>query len=144
VEQNKLNTATGQFTTAETSGCANVSTNNRLAEKVCGWDSGQPGLSVRNLLLHKNWDCAWSTQKQFSLFIMWVLYYNYWGDRIYTGLCEPLWTNRPRNDAHIASVGVWLHKRTPGFSHQKTKRGRDRDHGRDGGYIPPNFLTGGT
>jgi len=28
---------------------------------------------------------------------MWLLYvqYNYWEDRTYTRLCEPLWSNRP-------------------------------------------------
>jgi len=39
---------TGQFTTAKTSGCANVSSNSSRAEKACGWDGGHSGLTVGN------------------------------------------------------------------------------------------------
>jgi len=50
VEKNTLNAATGQFTTAKTSSCANVSSIDSRAEKICGWDGGHPGLTVGNLV----------------------------------------------------------------------------------------------
>ena len=50
VERNIFNTMTGQFTTAKTSGCANVWSNSSRACKACGWDGGHLGLTVWNLL----------------------------------------------------------------------------------------------
>jgi len=41
---------TGQFTTAKTSNCSNVSSSSSRAEKACGWDGGHPGLTMWNLL----------------------------------------------------------------------------------------------
>jgi len=37
---------TGLFTTAKTSGCANLSSSSSRAEKACGWDGGYPGLTI--------------------------------------------------------------------------------------------------
>jgi len=45
---------TEQFTTAKTSGCANVSSNSSRAEKVCGWDGGNPGFAAGVF----DWNCT--------------------------------------------------------------------------------------
>jgi len=42
--------------------------------------------------LHKNWDCAWSTQENFCFFIMWLLYLQLLGDKTDTSLCGALYS----------------------------------------------------
>jgi len=124
---------TGQFTTAKTSGCANVSLNSTRAVKVCRWDGGHPGLTVWNVLkLHKNWECLWSTQENFKTF---VFYYvgvicTTTGGRTESGLCEPLRSIRLNCQLktklemmHILQAQVWsCISAHPGLPHQETKR----------------------
>ena len=71
-EWNTLTSASEQFTTAKW-GCANVLSNTSSgAQKVCGWTGWRTPRFARSDLakLHKNWECAWSTQVNFFLFVM--------------------------------------------------------------------------
>ena len=78
---NTLNATTGQFTTAKTSGCANVSSNSSRAEKVCSWLSGHPGLTVWNLPNCTRIETAHKVRKKTFVFSCGCYMYNYWGDR---------------------------------------------------------------
>jgi len=132
-EWNTLSATSVQFTTAKTPGCANISSNSRWAEKVCGWHGGHPGLTVWNLLkLHKNCGCAWSTQAYFQFFYVAVIYTVQLlrGKNRY-GACvsrydQSAWTVKVRTKLemmHIlqAQVCVCISAH-PGLPHQKTKR----------------------
>jgi len=61
---------TAQFTTAKTSGWANVSSNRySQAKKVCGWNDANPGLPDRNLLNYTRIENSHETRKKtFSFF----------------------------------------------------------------------------
>jgi len=66
---------TGQFTTAKTSGCANVLLNRSRAEKVYSWYGGHPGLTVWNLLKYtQELKIHIKYAKKTLFFIMWLLY----------------------------------------------------------------------
>ena len=69
-----LNATTGMFTTAKTSGCANVSPNSSRAEKVCGWDGGHPGLTVWNLLNYTKIENAHKVRMKTFVFHYGLLY----------------------------------------------------------------------
>jgi len=86
--------------------------------------------SLKLAKLHKNCECAWSTQENFRFLLGGCRMYNYWGDRKDTGLCEPLWSIRLNCQSmtklemmHTMQTQVWCcisaHPRLPP---QKTKR----------------------
>jgi len=68
VEWSTLNAAEVQFTAAETSGCAKVSSNSSRAEKVCAWKGEHPGLTVSNLLNHTRIERAHKVRKKTYVF----------------------------------------------------------------------------
>jgi len=66
-------TQSAQFTTAKIQGCANVSSySNRSEGMPLGWQTPRVD-SLKLAQLHKNWECAWSTQEHFH-FLLWLLY----------------------------------------------------------------------
>jgi len=92
-EEYKLNATTQQFITAKISGCAlkqgskthsslhrsNLQLQNEAALMSCriraaerGWTRWSTPRFARSHLakLHKNWECAWSTQENFRFFVM--------------------------------------------------------------------------
>jgi len=70
---------TGQFTTAKTSGCANVSSSSSRAKKACEWDGGHPGLTIWNLLNYTRIENA--KMRKARVFIMWLWYVQLLGEQ---------------------------------------------------------------
>jgi len=117
-------------------GCANVSSNISRPDirRYAAVLADTQGWQFETCKLHKNWECAWSTQENFRILLCDCYMYNYWREKNRYGLVWAVRINPPelpvndeaRNEAHIVLSWCKQSKSQPEYSQNPEQVQRDR------------------